>query len=62
MILSIDTRKQIFFLNSRELVLHGPVLLLLDAVLVVAGQHPPILLPVVDRPIIVINIIIIIIS
>ena len=37
-------------LNSRELVLHGPVLLLLDAVLVVTGQHPSVLLPVVDRP------------
>ena len=37
-------------LYSRELVLHGAVLLLLDAVLVVAGQHPPVLLPVVDWP------------
>ena len=48
-------------LNSRELVLHGPVLLLLDAVLVVAGQHTPVLLPVVDRPIIIIIIVVIII-
>ena len=40
----------IITLDSRELVLDAAVLLLLNAVLAVTSQHPPILLPVVDRP------------